>query len=406
MKVNILYVSSLCSDDKFKELFKSSHNKPSQQAQKFHSLLSKGLMGFSESMYIMSRPPVNKFRNEKEELKNNNNVTYHYLNITDKPILKHIHLLLNGLINSCKWAFKFRKLNRVIICDVLNLSISVSAFITSKLLGIKSVAIVTDIPHYMQNYSVQKKSPTKRMISNIYTGVCNFFMYRYDSYIVLTEQMNDLVNPSKKPYVVIEGMVDINMKNSSNLLDNKYDEKIVIYAGALQEMYGVKKLIKAFMGLQNDNTQLWLYGSGELESEIRNFEVEDNRIKYFGVVSNELVVQEQLKATLLVNPRPSNEEFTKYSFPSKNMEYMVSGTPILTTPLQGMPEEYNEYVYLFENETIDGLRKTLEDILEKDKKELSEQGNKAKEFVLREKNNKIQANKIMKMINNLIEESN
>ena len=55
----------------------------------------------------------------------------------------------------------------------------------------------------------------------------------------------------------------------------------------------------------------------------------DNRIVFKGMVPNKIVVEDQLKATLLVNPRPSIGEFTRYSFPSKNMEYMVSGTPMV-----------------------------------------------------------------------------
>lgn len=61
------------------------------------------------------------------------------------------------------------------------------------------------------------------------------------------------------------------------------------------------------------------------------------------------------KATLLINPRPSNEEFTKYSFPSKNLEYMASGTPLLATDLPGIPAEYKRYEYIIENENIDGI---------------------------------------------------
>jgi hypothetical protein len=38
---------------------------------------------------------------------------------------------------------------------------------------------------------------------------------------------------------------------------------------------------------------------------------------------NDRVVEEQLRATLLVNPRPTAEAFTKYSFPSKNMGQAV-----------------------------------------------------------------------------------
>ena len=80
------------------------------------------------------------------------------------------------------------------------------------------------------------------------------------------------------------------------------------------------------------------------------------------------------------------------------MEYMVSGTPVLTTPLQGMPQEYDDYVYLFEDETVDGMIKTLTAILSKDKTELHDKGIRAKDFVLKEKNNVVQARKILNMI--------
>lgn len=217
-------------------------------------------------------------------------------------------------------------------------------------------------------------------------------------YYILTEQMNELVNPKNKPYVVIEGMVDVKMDSIPNNLRDKYEEKVIIYAGALHEKYGIKLLIEAFIELKDKDARLWLFGDGDLVNEINTFQEKDSRIKYFGVVPNELVVRKQLKATLLVNPRPSIEEFTKYSFPSKNMEYMASGTPVLTTPLQGMPKEYNDYVYLFEDETVDGMVKTLTTILSKDKSELHDKGIRAKEFVLKEKNNVVQAEKILKMI--------
>lgn len=397
--MNILYVSTVCSDKKFKEIFENSKVKPQQQAQKFHKLLIKGLLKLGNNLYLMSRLPINKSTDKKVKtfgLKEKGaNITYNYLKILEIPIIKYIILFVDGFINTMRWNFKNRKQDRIIICDVLNLSISISALLVSKICNVKSIAIVTDIPNYMQNYTMQKKTHTKQFVSNLYTKICNYFIQKYDSYIILTEQMNELVNRYNKPYKVIEGIVDSNMMNVENLLQNKYKEKVVIYAGSLKEMSGMKKFINAFTKLKDDEARLWIYGSGELENEIKNYEQRDHRIGYFGVVSNEEVVKEQLKATLLVNPRPSNEEFTKYSFPSKNMEYMVSGTPILTTPLQGMPKEYNDYVYLFEDETVDGMTKTLEDILRKDKEELHMKGLRAKEFVLREKNNVVQANKVL-----------
>ncbi len=105
--------------------------------------------------------------------------------------------------------------------------------------------------------------------------------------------------------------------------------------------------------------------------------------------------------TLLVNPRSSAEELAKYSFPSKNMEYMASGTPILTTPLPGMPKEYYPFVYIFDDETVDGFEKTLRMLLSKPKDQLHEFGRRAKEFVLTHKNNRMQADRILSFFSNI-----
>lgn len=399
--MNFLYLSTLCSESKFKLIFEKSEVKPQQQAQKFHRLLSEGLCEYAESMCYLSRPPINKTTNKNINLvsieKISENQEYHYLKVANNPVIRHMSLFFSTIFNTFKWNFKFKKEERFIFCDVLNLSISISALIASKLCRVKSVAIITDLPNYM-NYTKHKGSALFNMYTKLYRGLCNYFLERYDYYVILTEQMNELVNPNNKPYVVIEGMVDVKMNKMPNKIEDKYEEKVIIYAGALYEKYGVKSLIEAFIELKDEDARLWLFGDGDLINEIKHYQEKDNRINFFGVAPNDYVVREQLKATLLVNPRPSIEEFTKYSFPSKNMEYMASGTPVLTTPLQGMPQEYNNYVYLFDDETVDGMIKTLNTVLSKDKKELHHKGISAKEFVLKEKNNVVQAEKIVDMI--------
>ena len=133
-----------------------------------------------------------------------------------------------------------------------------------------------------------------------------------------------------------------------------------------------------------------------MDDYIRN--INNKKIKFFGVVPNDMVVQEEIKATLLINPRFTNEEYTKYSFPSKNMEYMASGTPTLTTKLPGMPKEYYDYIYTFDQEDVESFKNKLEEILSKPSEELHKKGMDAKEFVLEQKNNVVQARKIIKLI--------
>ena len=142
--------------------------------------------------------------------------------------------------------------------------------------------------------------------------------------------------------------------------------------------------------------KLDLYGNGDYVEKLR--ELNDSRICYHGIVANEEVVDAEQHAVLLINPRPTTEEFTKYSFPSKNMEYMASGTPVLTTNLPGMPCEYLDYVYLFDDESIEGMAKTLTKILNNSPEILREKGESARNFVLKRKNNMVQACKILTMI--------
>ena len=218
-------------------------------------------------------------------------------------------------------------------------------------------------------------------------------MGKYDGYVLMTEQMNQLINTKKKPYRIIEGMVDCKIKmNSVNV--NKKSTKIILYSGGLYEEYGVKVLIEAFMLLSQKNISLSIYGSGSMVNDIKRFSEIDSRIHYYGVIANDEVVKAQQKATLLVNVRPSDQEYTKYSFPSKNIEYMASGTAVATTILPGIPAEYYDYVYVLDTENIEGIRCTLDTILSKPFDELKNKGASAKAFVINHKSNYHQAHKI------------
>lgn len=63
-----------------------------------------------------------------------------------------------------------------------------------------------------------------------------------------------------------------------------------------------------------------------------------------------------------------------------------------------MPKEYYKYVYIFENETIEGLKNAIIKLIDTPREELIEKGKQAQGFVLINKNNIIQTRKIVNMI--------
>ena len=117
-----------------------------------------------------------------------------------------------------------------------------------------------------------------------------------------------------------------------------------------------------------------------------------------GVKSNNEIVSDEQRASLLVNPRPSSPEYTKYSFPSKTMEYMASGTPVLMTKLPGMPKEYYPFIYTIDDETVEGVANALKAFFAIPASDRYRKGASAREFVLAKKSNIEQAKKIIEFI--------
>ncbi len=395
----ILYCSSLCSDRVLNHIHTTSKIKPLYSIQKFHRLVTTGLQANGLRITSLTAIPISSDHHKKKiwciRKETENNIRFIYLPFINITYFRQVCIAVASFFYTAFWIIRNRKNTPVIIVDVLNVALSVASLIAAKILRVKTCAIITDIPVMLMHMSNKK---AYNFLGKLAVWLSTKLISSYDYYVMLTEQMNHLANPKNKPYCIIEGLVDSSLKDIFILNQKKPEERIILYAGSLYEKYGIKKLLDAFIKLQLSDIRLHIYGDGEMAETISEYTGKDNRMAFFGVVPNHTVVEKLREATLLVNPRPSNEEFTKYSFPSKNMEYMASGTPLVTTPLPGMPQEYYQYVFIFDDESVEGIFMKLKSILSLSQNELSEFGMKAREFVLNQKNNIIQARKLIQML--------
>ena len=104
---------------------------------------------------------------------------------------------------------------------------------------------------------------------------------------------------------------------------------------------------------------------------------------------------------LYVNPVLSSQEFTRFFFPSKTLEYLASGTPTLMAPLKCMPKEYEEHLYYFNDESIEGIAHRIVEICEKPEAELKERGEGASVFIHQYKTPQPQVEKILSFLNKI-----
>lgn len=396
--MNILYVSNYNDEKYFKYIFDNAKNKPIQNIQKFNKLFVSGLEKNDDvsNITILTNASVNRKISNKIFWKGKNvcngKVSFWYIPFLNIRIIKQVCLFVISLLFLLYWCIKNFNKRCALISDGYFPIVSTISSMMCKFFGIPVVTLYTDLPKCSASSLIDGKSTFRKTIDFIMNIGDKINIKCSNMFILLTEEMNKIVNKKNKPYIVIEGMVDRDFQ--LNLKTKK--SKAIMYAGGLYEQYGVKLLIDSFIKWNNKDYELWLCGDGELVEYIKN--LNNDKIKYFGSISNEIVVKMEREAMLLVNPRFTDKEYTKYSFPSKNMEYMVSGTAVLTTKLPGMPKEYNKFVYSIDEETETGFINEFNKLLLKNTNKLIEKGKKVQCFVLEEKNNVVQVKKIINFL--------
>lgn len=218
-----------------------------------------------------------------------------------------------------------------------------------------------------------------------------------DCFVLLTRQMADYLKIDK-PYCVMEGIAS---PEAPGTQEPEADKKIIFYSGTLHEKFGVMNLVHAFQTISSEKYELLICGVGDSERAIKVASEKDSRIHFLGKIPREQVLEWQSKATVLVNPRQNNEEFTKYSFPSKTMEYLSAGVPLVAYKLDGIPNEYDPYICYVKDNSIKSLANTLESVCEMSKDDRAAIGRIGREFVLKNKNSKVQTKRIIDLINSV-----
>lgn len=252
--------------------------------------------------------------------------------------------------------------------------------------------IVPDLPQYMN--LTTKTSLIYNIFKIIDIKIQNKYLINVDSFTFLTDMMSKKYNIYNRPYTVVEGMID-----TENIVSipNLSKVKTLVYTGTLEEKYGILNLVNAMEYVKSD-IKLIICGMGSTAYKIKEKAYLNNKIDYRGILSYNESIRVQASATVLVNPRPNNEKYTKYSFPSKNLEYMMWNKPVMAYKLDGIPDEYDEVLIYFSSDNPIDMAKLIDYVFQKTDEELLEIGKKTTNFAINNKNYKRQTEKIIDCI--------
>ena len=182
------------------------------------------------------------------------------------------------------------------------------------------------------------------------------------------------------------------------VLSNLFGLRRVDATGTLARRYGVIDLVNAFSCIPDKKFRLKVCGVGDGLANILAATKIDRRIEYMGQLPRDEVLRLQESADLLINPRTSDGEYTRYSFPSKVMEYFASGTPTVMHRLPGIPDDYFKHCIVPPTEDAEGLTQAILIASSLGHAELRRIGLGARDFILSEKSAVQQCQKIVQLI--------
>ena len=253
---------------------------------------------------------------------------------------------------------------------------------------IQVACLIADIPEYS---TVSVLTGFKKLYHDYEVKKTASLYGVVDKFILLTEHMAERLG-LKAPFIVMEGIATT---TDIEACEDKDYGKYILYTGLLNKKFGLCNLVDAFSELNDENVKLILCGTGDAEDYIAQKQKDDKRIITLGRVDRVKALQLQKGAAILVNPRQNNEDFTKFSFPSKNLEYLSSGTPTVAYKLDGIPDEYDDYIIYPADDSVEALRDELVRLLDMSEDERRVLGETAKSFVCANKCKKSQAKRII-----------
>lgn len=282
------------------------------------------------------------------------NIPIHAVKSVKKPIFDEIIRFFYMVFLLRKWRKNTNtsKHDARIILMNAPLEINLAVWIISKLYGVKVSSLIID---------TAKGNFKPDTLWNKYLYWCysqSEKIYKYlDGSMALNKRVFEHLGLKDKPHYLTKIGYSCVPEFPHGKKQNVKTK--IVYTGSLMYYDGTEELLEAVSRLENQNIELVIYGSGPLRSVVESYASRFNNIYFAGYLPNEKIGQVLREADLLINPRMPYFFTDVFGFPSKMIEYLLSGTPVITTQFAAMPEAYRQFVYLIEEESVDGIRDAI-----------------------------------------------
>lgn len=403
--MKILYVSGLYPAESLETLRDLSANELQNAANVFQWAVVDGLVSANAEFQVVSYPFLPTYPRRFKQMYTPEGLITSGRKVVGKmmrycalPLVKELSIRSSLVSYVEDWICSNASEDRLVVLIYTPYPPFISAVnkLKKKYHNLEIASIVTDLVDDLASFA-GNRVPYKWIQSKILYHRTRK-LYRYiDKYVLLTKAMEERIPEAIGRNIVIEGLYS--KQSAKSCAANR--ECAVLYAGTFQRYGGLEDLVEAFMMTTDPAFRLYLCGSGVLTEYVKERAAIDTRIKYMGMLPHDQVLALQQQVRVLVNPRKPDDSITRFSFPSKTIEYMASGTPMIGYPLAGIPSEYYEYMFIPNELSRESMTELINQVLSLHLSSIIEKGAEAAKFI---SENKTALHQVTKILNFLSED--
>jgi glycosyltransferase involved in cell wall biosynthesis len=286
------------------------------------------------------------------------------------------------------WAWRHRGRTRVIHC--INLTMPPGVFLLLAARLTRSLAVVSLLDVWKPG----------ALVADTWFRRMDFWLQRrliphFDGLVVVSSAIAEDFAPGRLVCHIDGGIAPDRFAGAPAVRTATTNRRFrVVLSGTLESYNGIDLARRALAQL-SDDVEFVVAGSGTMAGEVREWAERDSRVRYLGFLNFKDVLSLYWSADLLLNLRLTRAMDTRYFFPSKLMELLASGTPVLSTCTGHVETEYGTYLYLLRDETPEALAERIQAIAAIPASERLALGARARAFMVTHKTWPVQAGKLL-----------
>jgi glycosyltransferase involved in cell wall biosynthesis len=162
------------------------------------------------------------------------------------------------------------------------------------------------------------------------------------------------------------------------------DHTIIMFAGHFDPVRGIDRFLDVTAVLETEEIQFSISGTGREEEKQhvrdRVQRLDDARITYYGTLPWEEYRTRVISADILVNFQSPDAPISKYTFPSKLLDFMSAGKIVISTDISDLSEALGEELVIG-GRTTDELVAAVSNTVERYRTADLETGHLARDWV-------------------------